>query len=137
MSDTQADCAGRRFRAFWAGILALLSFGCVMWLALGIGTRPSDRLTQAATEVIAARQQNLQEVRAAQAALVDPAKLKASVQSTIAALASKKGAPTQFVVPGSPTFMKQLQEAAAAPQPAPAPAPETKPAPAPAPAPQK
>jgi 2-oxoglutarate dehydrogenase E2 component (dihydrolipoamide succinyltransferase) len=97
--------------------------------------------TEEATKL---RWDNFKEVKEAQNALVDPAKVKSALEAI--AKSAPKPAPTDLVVPGSPTFLKQMEQQAApapaapgaapgaAPAPAaPAPAATTTPAPAPAP----
>ncbi len=61
---------------------------------------------------------NLKEVNEAQTGLVNPDKVNAALEAL--AKSPPKPAATDIVVPGSPTFLKQMEQAAAA---APAPLP--------------
>src|SRR5690606_16815836 len=65
-------------------------------------------------EVTEQRWANLAEVKEAQAALVDESKLQAALEAI--AKSPAKPAPTDQVVPGSPTFLKQSQQPAPAPE---------------------
>jgi len=133
MSEHPGDSATNRFRAFWAGLLAFVSFGVVLWIALNAAS-PGDAVEPGWAERGELRKANLTEVRAAQAAVVSRDSIEKAKKGTLAMLSTKKAAKSDQVVPGSPTFMKQSQEAAAPAAPAPASA-EPKAAPAPAPAP--
>lgn len=141
MSDTSKPCCSNPKQVLWT----LAIFGLFGFLALIVSGRldsknPVNRayegeFTDARTKE---RWANLDEVKGAQSALVDEAKVAAALEAL--AKAPAQPAPTDVVVPGSPTFLKQSQQPAApAPAPAPpAPAPAPKPAPAastPAPAP--
>lgn len=141
MSDTSKPCCSNLKQVLWT----LAIFGLFGFLALIVSGRldsknPVNRayegeFTDARTKE---RWANLDEVKGAQSALVDEAKVAAALEAL--AKAPAKPAPTDVVVPGSPTFLKQSQQPAApAAAPAPAPAPSApKPAPAastPAPAP--
>jgi hypothetical protein len=132
MSEHPGDTATNRFRAFWAGLLAFVSFGAVLWLALQ-AAGPRHAVEAGLAERAIERGKNLAEVSAAQAAVVAPEAVASALPATLEKLKAKPAAKTELVVPGSPTFLKQSQAPATpAPAPAaPAPAPAT-PAPAPA-----
>ena len=135
MSDSSKPCCSNPKQVLWA----LLIFALFGFLALIVSGRlgaksPENRaymgeFTEEATKL---RWDNFKEVKEAQTALVDPAKIKSSLETL--AKSAPKPAATDIVVPGSPTFLKQMEQQAA-PAAAPAtPAPAT-PAPAtPAPA---
>lgn len=136
MSDTSKPCCSNLKQVLWT----LVIFGLFGFLALIVSGRldarnPVNRAYKGefSKETTDLRWTNLDEVKKAQSALVDPAKVSAALETL--AKAPAKPAPTTVVVPGSPTFLKQAeQQAAAAPAPAPAPAaaPATQPAAAPA-----
>ncbi|MBL9154878.1 MAG: hypothetical protein JNK37_20525 [Verrucomicrobiales bacterium] len=144
MSEHPGDTATNRFRAFWAGLLAFVSFGAVLWLALKVAG-PHEVVEPGWAERSQERAKNLVEVRAAQATALAPEAIQKALPATLETLKGKKAAKTELIVPGSPTFMKQSQAPAAPATPAPAapatpaPAPPAAPAPAapatPAPAP--
>lgn len=122
MSDSSKPCCFQPKQVLWA-LLIFTSFGFLAVIVSGrLGAKnPEGRaymgeFTEEATRV---RWDNLKEVKDAQAALVDPAK----VSGALAALAKSapKPAATDIVVPGSPTFLKQMEQPAA-PAPASAPA---------------
>lgn len=146
MSDTSKPCCSNLKQVLWT--LAIFGlFGFFAFLVSGrLDSRnPVNRAYKGefTSEVTQQRRANLEEVKAAQAKLVDPAKVSAALEAL--AKSPPKPAPTTFVVPGSPTFLKQAEQAAAAAAPAPATAPAptapkapaapAAPAPAPAPAP--
>ena len=60
------------------------------------------------------RQQNLDEVTTAQNALVNRKGITAAEKHIAANAASMKASKTEMVVPGSPTFLKQMEAASAA-----------------------
>jgi hypothetical protein len=128
MSEHPGDTATNRFRAFWAGLLAFVSFGAVLWLALQVAG-PHQAVEVGRTERAAERGQFLAEIEAAQTAVLAPDAVTQALPATLEKLKTKQAAKTDLVVPGSPTFLKQSQAAPAPATPAPAPA---TPAPAPA-----
>jgi hypothetical protein len=136
MSDSTGKCCSNP--KMLLGTLALfVGFGFLALILFGFVGNESveDRAYKGefTPEVTNQRWANLEEVKASQSELVDEAKLTAALASL--AKAPAKPEPSGIVVPGSPTFLKQAEQAAAPATPAPAtPAPAT-PAPAtPAPA---
>jgi len=136
MSDSSKPCCSNPKQVLWT-LLIFALFGFLALILSGqLGAKnPENRaymgeFTEEATKL---RWDNFKEVKEAQDALVDPAKVKSALEAI--AKSAPKPAPTDLVVPGSPTFLKQMeQQAAPAPAPAPA-APVAAPAPAaPAPA---
>ena len=145
MSDSSKPCCSNPKQVLWT-LLIFALFGFLALILSGqLGAKnPENRaymgeFTEEATKL---RWDNFKEVKEAQDALVDPAKVKSALEAI--AKSAPKPAPTDLVVPGSPTFLKQMeQQAAPAPAPAapvaapapaaPAPAATTTPAPAPAP----
>lgn len=140
MSDSSKPCCSNPKQVLWT-LLIFALFGFLALILSGqLGTKsPENRaymgeFTEEATKL---RWDNFKEVKEAQNALVVPAKVKSALEAI--AKSAPKPAPTDLVVPGSPTFLKQMeQQAAPAPAPAPAapgaaPAATTTPAPAPAP----
>ena len=144
MSDSSKPCCSNPKQVLWT-LLIFALFGFLALILSGqLGAKnPENRaymgeFTEEATKL---RWENFKEVKEAQNALVDPAKVKSALEAI--AKSAPKPAPTDLVVPGSPTFLKQMeQQAAPAPAPAPAPAAPvaapvpaatTTPAPAPAP----
>ncbi|MCB1205586.1 MAG: hypothetical protein KDN18_15095 [Verrucomicrobiae bacterium] len=153
MSDSGKPCCTQPKQVLWTLVIFLL-FGFLALILTGRlnSKNPENRayLGEFSEETTQQRWANLTEVSEAQAALVDEAK----VQAALAALTKSppKAEKTDVVVPGSPTFLKRMEQqaappaapaagavpapAAAAPQ-APAPSTPSQPAaPAPAPAPQ-
>lgn len=122
MSDTSKPCCSNLKQVLWT----LVIFGLFGFLALIVSGRldsknPVNRAYKGefTDERTKERWANLEEVKGAQSSLVDPAKVSAALEAL--AKAPAKPAPTDVVVPGSPTFLKQAeQQAAAAPAPAPA-----------------
>jgi hypothetical protein len=114
MSDTSKPCCSNLKQVLWT----LAIFGLFGFLALIVSGRldsknPVNRayegeFTDARTKE---RWANLDEVKGAQSALVDEAKVAAALEAL--AKAPAKPAPTDVVVPGSPTFLKQSQQPAA------------------------
>lgn len=150
MSDSSKPCCSNPKQVLWT----LAIFGLFGFLALIVSGRldsrnPVNRAYEGEFTDMRTKERwvNLDEVKGAQSALVDPAKVAAALEALAKAPATP--APTDVVVPGSPTFLKQSQQPAApaaqpapataggAPAPAPAasPAPATPPAPKPVPAP--
>jgi len=143
MSDSSKPCCSNPKQVLWT-LLIFALFGFLALILSGqLGAKnPENRaymgeFTEEATKL---RWENFKEVKEAQNALVDPAKVKSALEAI--AKSAPKPAPTDLVVPGSPTFLKQMEQQAApapaapvaAPAPAaPAPAATTTPAPAPAP----
>ena len=141
MSDSSKPCCSNPKQVLWT-LLIFALFGFLALVLSGqLGAKnPENRaymgeFTEEATKL---RWDNFKEVKEAQNALVDPAKVKSALEAI--AKSAPKPAPTDLVVPGSPTFLKQMEQQAApaapgaAPAPAaPAPAATTTPAPAPAP----
>lgn len=138
MNDSGKPCCNNPKPILWT-VLIFALFGFLALILSGrLGSKsPENRAFEGefSAETTKQRWANLAEVSEAQTALVDEAK----VDAALAALVQSPGKPaaTEIVVPGSPTFLKQMEQQAApateAPKPeAPAPAPAT-PAPAPAP----
>jgi hypothetical protein len=132
MSDSSKPCCSNPKQVLWT-LLIFALFGFLALILSGqLGTKsPENRaymgeFTEEATKL---RWDNFKEVKEAQGALVDPAKVKSALEAI--AKSAPKPAPTDLVVPGSPTFLKQMEQQAA--PAAPAPAATTTPAPAPAP----
>lgn len=138
MSDSSKPCCSNPKQVLWT----LLIFALFGFLALIISGRlgaksPENRayMGEFSEEVTQTRWDNLKEVKEAQTALVDQAKVTAALEAL--SKSAPKPAATDVVVPGSPTFMEQMEQQAApaAPAAAPAaPAPGQPAAPAPAPA---
>lgn len=133
MSDSGKPCCTQPKLFLWTLVIFLL-FGFLALILTGRldSKNPENRayLGEFSEETTKQRWANLAEVKEAQSALVDEAKVSAA----LAALAKSTPKPekTDIVVPGSPTFLKQMEQQSA---PAPAPAAPTTPAPAtPAPA---
>ena len=127
MSDSTGNCCSKP--KMFLGTLALLAgFGFLALILFGfVGNKSvEDRAFEGefSPEVTEQRWANLKEVSTSQAKLVDETKVAAAL-SALAKAPAKPSAST-VVVPGSPTFLKQAEQAAS-----PAPAPAT-PAPAPA-----
>jgi hypothetical protein len=132
MSDSSKPCCSNPKQVLWT-LLIFALFGFLALILSGqLGAKnPENRaymgeFTEEATKL---RWDNFKEVKEAQDALVDPAKVKSALEAI--AKSAPKPAPTDLVVPGSPTFLKQMEQQAA--PAAPAPAATTTPAPAPAP----
>ncbi len=117
MSEHPGDNAINRFRAFWAGLLALVSFGFVLWIALNVAD-PGDAVEPGWAERGEARRANLAEITEAQAAVVSSEAVSKAMGETLAALKTKKAGKSEVVVPGSPTFLEQAQQAAEPAEPA-------------------
>ncbi|MBL9157881.1 MAG: hypothetical protein JNJ70_10435 [Verrucomicrobiales bacterium] len=154
MSDSSKPCCSNPKQVLWTLLLFAL-FGFLALIVSGrLGAKsPENRsyMGEFSEETTQTRWDNLKEVKEAQTALVDEAKVKAALEAL--SKSAPKPAATDVVVPGSPTFMKQMEQqsapAPAAPAPAPAqpaassatpaapatPAPVQPAAPAPAPAP--
>lgn len=143
MSDSSKPCCSSPKQVLWT----LLIFALFGFLALILSGRlgaksPENRayMGEFTAEATKLRWDNLKEVKDAQSALVDPAKVKSALESL--AKSAPKPAPTDIVVPGSPTFLKQMEQQAAPAAPAapvaapatPAPAVPAQATPAPAPA---
>jgi hypothetical protein len=140
MSDSSKPCCSSLKHVLWT----LLIFALFGFLALILSGRlgaksPENRayMGEFTEETTKLRWDNLKEVKEAQTTLVDPAKVKSALEAL--AKSAPKPAATDIVVPGSPTFLKQMEQQAAPATPAAAPAATpTTPAPAtPAPAPAK
>ena len=133
MSDSGKPCCSNPKQVLWT----LLIFALFGFLALIISGRlgaksPENRayMGEFSEETTRQRWENLKEVEGAQSALVDEAKVRGALEAI--AKAPPAPAATDVVVPGSPTFLKQMEQPATpAPAPAATPAPST-PAPAPA-----
>jgi hypothetical protein len=132
MSDSSKPCCSNPKQVLWT-LLIFALFGFLALILSGqLGAKnPENRaymgeFTEEATKL---RWDNFKEVKEAQDSLVDPAKVKSALEAI--AKSAPKPAPTDLVVPGSPTFLKQMEQQAA--PAAPAPAATTTPAPAPAP----
>jgi hypothetical protein len=114
MSDSSKPCCSSPKQVLWT----LLIFALFGFLALILSGRlgaksPENRaymgeFTEEATKL---RWDNLKEVKEAQTALVDPAKVKSALEAL--AKSATKPAATDIVVPGSPTFLKQMEQQAA------------------------
>ncbi len=110
MSEHPGDSATNRFRAFWAGVLAFVSFGAVLWIGLK-AAGPKEAIEPGWAQRAEERSQNVADVLAAQAEVLSPDAVEKAMAPTLAALKAKKPGKTDQVVPGSPTFMKQSQAA--------------------------
>lgn len=139
MSDSGKPCCSNPKQVLWT-LLIFVLFGFLALIISGrLGAKsPENRayMGEFSEETTRQRWENLKEVEGAQSALVDEAKVRGALEAI--AKAPPAPAATDVVVPGSPTFLKQMEQPAApAPAPAaPAPAPAATPAPAtPAPAP--
>ncbi len=152
MSDSNSECCSKP-KWYLVTIAVFVVFGFLALVLLGfVGNESAEDRAYAgefSPETTTQRWANLEEVRGAQAALVDEAKIKAAMEAILKAPA--KVEPTNIVVPGSPTFLEQTaatanSEAPTEPSTPPvkegaeaatkeSPAPEA-PAPAPAPAPE-
>jgi len=119
MSD-QAQSNSSSAKTLFIGIAILVSFGFIALILTSNSGRESIEDVaykgEFTAEVTEARWGNLEEVSTAQAALVDSDKVDAALKE----LAENPPAPAKsdIIVPGSPTFMKQAEEAAAATEPA-------------------
>src|SRR5690606_27041972 len=112
MTDSSNKCCSKpklilgAFGIFvFFGFLALILFGYVG------RESPEDRAAKGdfTPEVTAQRWANLEEITEAQSALVDEAKVEAALEALVKA--APKPEATTIVVPGSPTFLKQLEQA--------------------------
>ena len=141
------DDVSSRFRAIWVGLLALLSFGILSAVVVCMTSKDAGGVDPVTAERAKLRTAALDEVRSAQSELVDTAAkddaagtvrlpVDDAAKLVLPQLQSKKAASSSAVVPGSPTQIKQSQQAAPAPKAEAGPVEEKKPAPAPAPAPK-
>lgn len=133
MSDSSKPCCSNPKQVLWT----LLIFALFGFLALIVSGRLGDKgpenrayMGEFSEETTQARWDNLKEVKEAQTALVDQAKVKAALEAL--SKSAPKSAATDVVVPGSPTFMKQMEQQAAPAAPAPAQPAATPATPAPA-----
>ncbi len=145
MNDSGKPCCTNPKPVLWTlAIFALFGFLSLI-LSGQLGTKsPANRAFEGefSDETTKQRWANLAEVSEAQGALVDEAKVDAALKAL--AQSPEKPTATDIVVPGSPTFLKQMEQPAApaeqAKQPSPAEpaavpaAPAAPAAPAPAPA---
>ncbi|MDP4938041.1 MAG: hypothetical protein NWR21_01890, partial [Verrucomicrobiales bacterium] len=136
MSDSSNKCCSKpKLVLGTLGIFVIFGFLALILSGYAGNESLEDRayMGDFTPEVTAQRWANLEEIEKAQGALVDQAKVDAALAALVSA--APKAEATAIVVPGSPTFLKQMEQpaapaAAAAPAPAtPAPAPAT-PAPA-------
>ncbi len=115
MSD-QSQSNSSSAKALLTGVAILVSFGFIVLILTSNSGRESVEdiayKGEFTAEVTETRWANLEEVTAAQDALVDPAKVDAAFKEL--AKNPPAAAKSDIVVPGSPTFMKQAEEAAAA-----------------------
>lgn len=141
MSDPGKPCCSNPKQVLWTlAIFALFGFLALLVTGRLDSKSPANRAFEGEFTDATTRQRwaNFKEVEEAQRALFDPAKVAAALEAI--AKAPGKPEPSTIVVPGSPTFLKQMEQQAA-PAPvapatdAPAPAPKSPAAPAPAPAP--
>jgi hypothetical protein len=133
MSDSGKPCCSNPKQVLWT-LLIFVLFGFLALIISGrLGAKsPENRayMGEFSEETTRQRWENLKEVEGAQSALVDEAKVRGALEAI--AKAPPAPAATDVVVPGSPTFLKQMEQPAT-PAPAPAaPAPAATPAPAPA-----
>lgn len=151
--SNQTSSTSSPLKVFLGAMGVFVFFGFLALILSGYAGHESieDRayLGEFDAETIQQRWENLEAVETAQAELLDEAKVTAAMAALVKN--APKAAKTTIVVPGSPTFLKQMEEASApavAPD-APAaaeekksepaadkPAPEAKPAPADKPAPE-
>ncbi len=132
MSDSSYTCCSKpKLVLGTLGIFAV--FGFLVLILSGYVGRESleDRayMGDFSPEVTAQRWANLEEIEKAQSLLVDQAKVDAALEALVKS--APKAEATPIVVPGSPTFLKQMEQPAA---PVEAPAPASAPVEAPAPA---
>ncbi|NRB74099.1 MAG: hypothetical protein HRU46_07050 [Verrucomicrobiales bacterium] len=115
MSD-QSQSNSSSAKALLTGVAILVSFGFIVLILTSNSGRESVEdiayKGEFTAEVTEARWANLEEITAAQEALVDPAKVDAAFKDL--AKNPPAAAKSDIVVPGSPTFMKQAEEAVAA-----------------------
>ncbi len=114
MNDSGKPCCTNLKAVLWT----LVIFALFGFLALILSGRletknPENRAFQGefTKETTQQRWANLAEVAEAQSALVDETKLAAALASI--AKSPEKPAATELVVPGSPTFLKQMEQSAA------------------------
>ena len=135
MTDS-SDSPVSRVKTFLAagGVLVVFGFLALIMMGSAGHESPEDKAYKGDFDAATTQQRwaNLSEVEAAQESLLDGAKVKAAMTAVMGG--AGKAAATEVVVPGSPTFLKQAEAAAAVAAPVATPAPAT-PAPAtPAPA---
>ncbi len=119
MTDSGKPCCSNLKAVAWTlALFALFGFlGLILTGQISMMS-PEDRayMGEFSDERTTERWANLEEVSGAQASLLDQEK----VDAALAELAKAPAKPTasEFVVPGSPTFMKQSEEAAESEDPA-------------------
>lgn len=102
-------------KAFFVAAAIFLSFGFVILILSGAAGH--DSVEEKAYEgefdsaTVEARWKNLEDVTAAQQGMVDAKKVDAALASL--SKSAPKAAKSGVVVPGSPTFLKQMEEEAA------------------------
>jgi len=114
-----SDNNSSSFRVVLSALVVFLGFGFVTnaILCRSIGHETvQDRAAAGVFDeaTISLRQQNLDEVSTAQNALVNRKGITAAEKQIAANAASMKASKTEMVVPGSPTFLKQMKAASAA-----------------------
>lgn len=136
MSDPGKPCCSNLKQVLWTlAIFALFGFLALIVTGRLDSKSPANRAFEGEFTDATTRQRwaNFKEVGEAQRALVDPAKVAAALE--VIAKAPAKPEPSTVVMPGSPTFLKQMEQQAAPAPAAPGAAAPAKPAaPAPAPA---
>lgn len=141
MSDPGKPCCSNPKQVLWTlAIFALFGFLALLVTGRLDSKSPANRAFEGEFTDATTRQRwaNFKEVEEAQRALFDPAKVAAALEAI--AKAPGKPEPSTIVVPGSPTFLKQMEQQAAPAPAAPgaaapgaaAPAKPAAPAPAPA-----
>lgn len=102
-------------KAFFVAAAIFLSFGFVILILSGAAGHGSVEEKAYEGEfdsaTVEARWKNLEDVTAAQQGMVDAKKVDAALASL--SKSSPKAAKSGVVVPGSPTFLKQMEEEAA------------------------
>ena len=136
MSDSSNKCCSKpKLVLGTLGIFVIFGFLALILSGYVGNESLEDRayMGDSTPEVSAQRWANFEEIEKAQDALVDQAKVDAALAALVGA--APKAEATAIVVPGSPTFLKQMEQPAAPAAPAtPAPATPAPATPAPAPA---
>ncbi len=114
-----SDNKSSSFRVVLTALAVFLGFGfvtnAILCRSIGHETVQDKAAAGVFDEAtISLRQQNLDEVTTAQNALVNRKGITAAEKHIAANAASMKASKTEMVVPGSPTFLKQMEAASAA-----------------------
>ncbi|MDA8908770.1 hypothetical protein N9I65_01190 [bacterium] len=129
--SNQASSTSSPFKVFLGAMGVFVFFGFLALILSGYAGHESleDRayMGEFDAETIQQRWANLEEIETAQSSLLDEKKVAAEMTALVKN--APKAAKSSVVVPGSPTFMKQIEEASAPKEEAPAkPAEAAKPA---------